>query len=134
MKRRTASATAALLLLSGLVPDVYAGEEWCEEDPVVAIVTPKGAVVSVFVTNGVKGPEHQLAAILAKIKYSVKSIDGGRATRVTMLVTVPADAFEDRFETRSVVSTGPLKSGVILGSALGFSGQSMEMMFKLDVP
>ena len=51
-----------------------------------------------------------------------------------MEVLIPGDVFDSRFETRSTVSTLPLKTGTILAQASGFSGQTMYLQFTLGVP
>ena len=126
-----------LALLTGSRGDALAGEQWCETDPLVVISTPKGGLVPVFVTNGAAGIEHLVHAQLAEIRYTTGSVEGGMATLVRMAVTVPSGIGGiggSRFETSSVVSTGPLKTGTILASAKGMSGQTMHMEFKLSTP
>ena len=111
-----------------------AAEQWCETDPLVLIATPGGNLVPLFVTTGAEGLLHLAQAQLARIEYTVSPSESGRATRVSMTVTVPVGLDAARFSTRSVVSTGPLKTGVILASVSGTSGHAMRMEFKLDAP
>ena len=128
------SAILAFALLVGLAPDVDAGAQWCEADPLVTITTPSGNTVPVYVTNGAQGEEHLPAVLAAKMDYTVQATDGGQATLVRMTVLIADDHFETHFATRSVVSTGPLKTGTIYATATGHSGQAMHLAFKLDVP
>lgn len=129
-----AGVLAAALVMVGVPGKAAAIAVWCEDDPPVVIETPAGGLVTVWVTNGVLGVEHLPAAQLARISYSVESISGGTATRVTMGVVIPGDLFASRFATRSVVSTLPARGGTVLADADGHSGESMRLKFVLDVP
>ncbi len=134
MGRYVLSALVAVLLLAMLVPTAGAMGQWCEEDPLVVIQTPGGSQVPLYVTNGALGEEHLPAVLLAAIDYTTQSTDGGQATVVKLWVTIPDDVFDGHFETRSTVSDGPAKTGTIYAQAQGFSGQTMWMEFKLQVP
>jgi hypothetical protein len=122
------------VLLTGPAPRASASEQWCETDPLVVVITPGGSVAPLYVTNSAWGLEHLAAVQTARISFTAIATEGGLATVVVLEVLVPEDPFAEHFETRSVVSTGPLKSGSILASAAGFSGQAMHMEFKLDMP
>ncbi len=134
MGRYVLSTLAAVLLLAMLVPTGGAMGQWCEEDPLVVIQTPGGSAVPLYVTNGALGTEHLPAVLLAAIDYTTQSAEGGQATVVKLQVTIPDDSFDGHFETRSTVSTGPAKTGTIYAQGQGFSGQVMQMEFKLQVP
>jgi hypothetical protein len=134
MMRYLLSVVVALVLLAGPAPRASASELWCETDPLVVITTPGGSQVPIYATNSALGLEHLPAVQVARISYTAISTEGGLATAVLLDVLVPEDELSDHFATRSVVSTGPLKSGTILASASGFSGQAMQMQFKLNVP
>jgi hypothetical protein len=137
LRRLTAVALAilvAVVALLGPARVARAGEEWCENDPPVAITTPRGNRVVVYVTSGALGLEHLPAVQLAAIRHTVQSVEGGRATLVKLDVVVPNDAFGSGFPTRSTVSSGPLKTMSIYASATGTSGSPMRLEFKLDVP
>lgn len=121
-----------LLLLAPGAPPAAASDEWCESDPAVAIRTPAGAVVVVYVTNGALGAEHRPALARTRIDYAAAVAPGGAGTLVDLEVMVPDDG--GRFATRSVVSTGPLKTGAVLATAEGRSGQPMRLWFVLAVP
>ena len=137
----TATRRAGLAGLMGLLaggaraPAVaQAGEQWCETDPLVVITTPGGALVPVCVTNGAAGLEHLLLVQLAEMSYTAARVDGTKATLVKLLVTVPTGWGGQRFATSSVVSTGPFKTGMVLGAATGQSGKPMRIEFKLGTP
>src|SRR5688572_14713720 len=126
-RRALASLLAGGLAL-GSAGGVSAAEQWCETDPLVVIATPSGNLVPVYVTTGAEGLRLAQAQ-LAAIEYTVSPAESGRATRVSMTVTVPVALDGVRFATRSVVSTGPLKTGTILASVSGTSGHAMRMEF-----
>jgi hypothetical protein len=132
MSRLLRSLVVALILWVGLVPGARASEQWCEDDPPVVIVTPGGAAVPLYVTNAGLGLQHLVAVQTAKIEYTVTPATD--ATIVHMRVTIPRDRFDDHFRTRTTTSTGPHRAGVILADAQGFSGQTMRMQFRLNVP
>jgi hypothetical protein len=125
---------ALVLLLGGPAPPAGAGEEWCETDPVVAVRTPAGNVVPVFVLTGAAGLEHLPAAQAASYAYTVQSLAGGAATRVRLEVRVPTVPVGAPFPTRATASTGPLGTGTVLDSATGSSGEAMRLTFTLGVP
>ena len=134
MRRCLRAVLLATLLLAVVVPPTAAGEEWCEADPLVLIVTPGGAWVPVFVTSGAQGSAHLPAVLAATIRSTSKPVESGQATLVKLEVLVPGDLVARSFATRSVASTGPLASGTIYTSAWGVSDQVMQLEFKLAVP
>ena len=109
----------------------HAGEQWCEDDPLVMITTPGGAIVPVYVTNGGLGVEHLPAVQLAHISYTAQS--AGTSTLVRMAVIVPDDLVDSHFDTRTAVSTGPFQTGTVFSTATGNSGNAMYMQFTLAV-
>ena len=137
MKRRIAVASVLAAVASvATAPAALAGSsEWCDLDPVVLIKTPKGNLVPVFNTMGVRGLKHQAAMLAAKVSYTAQSADGGRKTLVNLSVTVPEGLLWGRdFDTRTVISTGPLGTLKVLGRAEGRSGRAMRVQFTLDRP
>jgi hypothetical protein len=130
-------ALGVLLALSGTVAPAKAGAEWCDTDPLVLVQTPGGAIVPVFILVGAQGLEHLPAALAASLlatSHTVETTLGGRATDVTLQVTVPDDLFARGFPTRATVSSGPLGSGKIHAKAEGKSGTTMILRFTLPVP
>jgi hypothetical protein len=137
MKRRLAvAAVLAAVASTATAPAALAGSsEWCDLDPVVLIKTPRGNLVPVFNTMGVRGLKHQAAMLVAKVNYSVQPAEGGRKTRVKLDVTVPEGPLWGRnFDTRTVISTGPLGTLKVLGRGEGRSGRAMRVQFTLDRP
>ncbi len=130
-KRYFLAALLAALSLALLSAPAGAGEQWCEDDPLVVITTPGGAKVPIYVTNAALGLDHLPAVQLATISYTAKS--AGSSTLVQMNVTIPDDLFDSHFATRTTASTGPLATGTVLATASGFSGAAMNMQFMLDV-
>src|SRR5688500_9449 len=130
----------AVAMVLALVPVVTvapmasaASSEGCDMDPVVVIRTPKGNLVPVFNTMGVQGVQHQAAMLLAKVSYTVQPVDGGRKTLVTLNVTIPEGGLlGSDFATRTTISTGPLGTLKVLGTAQGESGRAMRVQFTLD--
>src|SRR5919199_2915014 len=70
--------------------------EWCDTDPLVAITTPGGNVVPVYVMVGALGAEHLPAAQVASILYTTasdKATAGGAPTKVGPTGLVPEAPF-----------------------------------------
>jgi hypothetical protein len=128
----TLALSISLLAAAQLVaPRASAGAQWCDTDPAVVIITPKGAIVPVFVNNGAQGIEHLPAVLLASMTYTVVPAPGG--TLVHLVVVVPNDLFAKGYTTRSVASTGPLGTGIVYAKAAGVSGKAMQLDFTLQV-
>ena len=134
MKSTLRALLLAVLLLQAAAHPAGAMEEWCDDDPPIVIRTPAGRLVPVYVTNGALGAQHLTAAQLARISYAVQPIPGASATRVTVSVAVPGDLWSSSFSTRTSVSTGPMKTGTVYGTATGSATQTMVVSFRLDQP
>jgi hypothetical protein len=128
VRRSLVSILLFLLCLTAVNSPASAGDQWCEDDPVVVIITPGGSIVPLFVTNGALGVNHLVAVQLARISYTVEPTGG--STLVRMKVVIPDDLFGST-ATRTTVSTGPLKTGAIFATANGVNGQAMHMQFTL---
>ncbi len=129
----------AVLLVAALGPvaPARAAAEWCDTDPLLLIVTPGGTVVPVFILVGARGAEHLAAAQGASLlatSGTAEATAGGRATRVTVTVSVPNDPFGDNFPTRAAAGAGPLGTGIVYASSSGVSGASMTLRFTLPIP
>ncbi|HEX2035152.1 MAG TPA: hypothetical protein VHS99_13285 [Chloroflexota bacterium] len=136
MRFRAIGALAGALALAtapGTESRAEAGAEWCEVDPLIVVTTPRGALVTVFVTNGALGLLNLPFLLLASMKFTVTPVDNGRKTQVNLTVVVPHGLFGS-FATRSTASTFLLGTGKVLGTVYGRSGQAMQMTFTLDVP
>lgn len=128
-----------LLFAAALGPagTARAGAEWCDTDPLLLIRTPAGRFVPVYVRVGAQGSEHLPAALAASLfatTDTAQTTAGGRATRVTVTVTIPDDAFGSDFPTRAMISTEPLGIGTVYDSTEGTSGAPLALRFTLDVP
>jgi hypothetical protein len=141
MQRRTALrstlatmvATVATALSATATPAAFADETWCDMDPVQLVITSGGQLVPIFVTNGARSALHLPQLLLARITHTVKSVDNGTATLVTVSVTVPDALLGNSFATRSVVTSGPMGLLKVYALTTGTSGAPMTMQFKLNV-
>jgi hypothetical protein len=111
---------------------VWAGDDWCEVDPLVVIRTPGGRLVPVYYVSGALGLEHAATLLLATKAYTAEPAGG--KTWVTVRVTVPDDVFGTAFPTRLTVSEGPLGTLTVYDRTTGTSGSPMTARFFLDVP
>ena len=134
INKRAFLSAVLLVGAAGAPSTAFAADEWCEGDPAVVVVTPRGNAVTVFVTNGAEGLERLPYLALASISYTAVPTRDGSGTTVRMEVLVPSAISGSEFRTRSVASTGPLKTGVVLDSAEGRSGSPMRFKFLLPVP
>jgi hypothetical protein len=134
MRRWLLAIVAAVSLCAAVAPAARASDQWCEDDPLIVVVTPGGAAVPLYVTKMALGLEHLVAVQTAAVNYSVKPIGGGTATMVQVTVSIPDDLFGSDYPTRAVLSTGPLMTGVVLADVSGYSGQPLQLQFRLGVP
>jgi hypothetical protein len=125
---RIAAAAAGLMAALVAVP-VQAGE-WCLHDPQLKIQTSHGESFTVYVTEGVMGPQHQATLAYAKLGYTTRAV-----SKSSLLVTVndfiPSDAY-GTFATEMIVSSQPFGAGVVYGSATGMSGSTMKVWFWIN--
>jgi hypothetical protein len=109
-----------------------ASDTWCDTDPPVLVQTPGGHTVAVYVSDG--GPvEHVASLLVPQISYSVVAVQGGTATDVTMIVTVPGDLLGTGYAVSSEVWSGLARTGVEYASAQGTAGQPLRLRFRLPV-
>lgn len=134
MKRLVVAVLMALVPMVAMAPVASAGNSWCDDDPIVVIVTPGGRLVPIYNTMGVLGVEHAPSILLAKVSYTTQSTNGGNSTVVKLNVTIPNDLFGSGYSTRTKISTGPLGTLDILGTTSGNAGKAMSVQFTLDVP
>lgn len=134
MKRVLLAAIAAALLLAALVPAASAEEEWCDYDPIIIVTTPGGSTLTFYHTEGAKGLVHQASLPAAQASYTAKHVNGGLATEITITVVVPEGITGYGFETRTVISDGPMKTLTIRGKSPGKAGQKMPVTFTVNVP
>jgi hypothetical protein len=128
MKRGAIAAVAAGLLAAFVAVPVQ-GAEWCLHDPQLNIRTPHGSV-TIYVTEGVLGNQHQAALASARTGYTTY-----RAAKDRLMVTVydyiPTDS-HGTFATEMIVSSKPFGSGQVYGSTSGSSGSVMTVRFSID--
>ena len=137
MRRRVVLNTTGIIAAGALTavaaPAALAAENWCDVDPVQLVITSGGKLVPIFITNGARSLGYAAQLLLARISHTTQSVDGGKATLVTVKVTVPNGLLGKRFETRSVVTSGPLGLLKVYATTTGMSGEAMTMQFKLPV-
>jgi len=138
MKRRIAlrsglAVAAAATLTAVTTPVALGAENWCDADPLQLVITSGGKIVPIFITNGARSALRIAQLLLAKITHTTKSVDGGRATLVTVNVVVPNGLFGAKFDTRCIVSCGPLGTFEVYATTTGTSGQTMTTQFKLPI-
>jgi hypothetical protein len=146
-----------------LTPVVFADADWCDDDPMVRIMTPTGLVLPVNITNYALG--NHLGALKMVhnnptapfINYTVEAVKGkgpsgdnglgsgnanGRHTaqewEVNMTIVIPGhpiagDAVEGKFKVKTVVSTEPNASGTILARGEGWSDKPMRVRFTFTI-
>lgn len=133
MKRVMVAAAMAAGLVVAAPISAGAMMEYCDWDPLVAVVTPAGNVVLVY--------DSVWTSSLLNIGLPVESYtvsrsydeDGRPRTAVDMVVKVPAGLLF-KFSTTDLVTTGPLGSGNVLASANGTSGSPVHLYFTLNQP
>jgi hypothetical protein len=131
---RPLSLVLLLLVLAAQALPASAANTWSDTDPVVVIATPGGHLVSVYVDNGTNPADHLAAAQAAQMTYTVKAVNSGAATMVTLTSTVPCDALGTGWDTRMIPSSAPFATGTVYGQVLGTCGQPMTLQFKLPYP
>jgi hypothetical protein len=127
-----AAAMAAGLAVATPI-SASAGMEWCDWDPVVAVVTPAGNLVLVYDSVWTSSP---LNLGLPVASYTVSRVYDGHGrplTAVDMAINVPTGLLW-RFSTTNLVSTGPLGSGTVLAKQGGTSGTPVHLYFTLNKP
>jgi hypothetical protein len=138
MKRLAAVFFSLMLLFAPAVqtvPTAFAGEEWCDIDPPVVIVTPQGHLATVYANIGSQGLLPSLLNELSQISYTVAPANGGTATQVTLTVTVRKTLLTgSSTPTRVKVSSLLLGLGNVYGSANGTVGKPMTVKFLINTP
>ncbi len=120
---------ASALVVAGAVP-ASASLVWCEEDPLVTIVTPSGRTAEVYVTTLARG-DHLNVLQREQISYAVVEEDPDGAT-VTLTVSLP-DVDGRPFQTMAIVSTGAGGTGDILADRHGSSTAPLRLKFRIGL-
>ena len=74
------ATTTAAAATAVTAPAAFAGDGWCDVDPVQLVITSGGKIVPIFVTNGAPSLLYAAQLLLAKITHTTKSADGGKST------------------------------------------------------
>jgi hypothetical protein len=129
MKRWSLAAAAAGLLAVWTAAPAQAAE-WCRVDPPVDIQTSRGESFTVYVTEGVMGPQHQAALAAAKVSYTAR-VRSSTSVFVVIYDIIPTDSY-GTFATELVVSSRPFGGGVVYGSTYRSSGTTMSVSFWIN--
>ena len=132
--RLSAASAGAAGLLNAAVRGAAAGEDWCDTDPLVKVITPGGSHQFVHLTFSAPSSAFRQNLIAAKnsiVWTAVRSADG-LGTDVTVTSTVPLDGLA-AFPTRSRVSTHPFGEGTLYSSVEGTAGIPMVNSYRLNV-
>jgi len=123
-------AAAAAGLLAALVAVPVQGAEWCLRDPELNVPISPHTSITVFVTEGVMGSQHQAALTLSKTRYTTRTVNE-TSVLVTIYDYIPTDS-QGTFATEMIVSSQPVGSGVVYGTAYGMSGSTMSLSFWIN--
>lgn len=128
MKRSLLAAplAALALFLSALTA---VASEWCSEDPPIHFVDATGHTRTVYLTAYGEGVEHSHAVSAVSYTSAIEYGDHGHKTKVRLVVFVPDDS-RHHFHVRTVVSTGPGGTGVVLARHDGDSGHGSAVDFE----
>jgi hypothetical protein len=128
---RALLAIPAVVIALFLTAISGAASEWCSEDPVIHFVDAGGHSQTVYLTAYGEGVEHSHAVSAMAYTYATEYGDHGHKTKVKLVVFVPDDC-RHHFHVRSVVSTGPGGTGVVLAHHDGDSGHNSGLEFEIS--
>jgi hypothetical protein len=126
MTRWRVAAAIAGLLAACIAAVPAQAAEWCIHDPQLVIQMPRGGSVTVYVTEGALGSQHQAALASAWIGYTTRS-----RGHVTIYDYIPSD-LHGSFPTEMIVSSQPYGAGTVYGSTFGRSGSTMVVSFNVS--
>ena len=133
VKRLIVAAVMAAGLAVATPVSAGAGMEWCDWDPVVAVVTPAGNVVLLYDSVWTSSPLNIGLPISSYTSRRIYDEDGQPLTAVDVVINVPTGLLF-RFATTDMVTTGPLGSGTVLAKVNGTSGSPAHLYFTLNKP
>ncbi len=125
-----AASAAGLALVVGAAP-AGAWSEYCDWDPVVAVVTPAGNVVLVYDSVWTGTPLNVGLPVESYTATRAYDSSGRPVTDVDMAISVPTGLLF-QFQTLDEVTSGALGSGQVLAQAGGWSGQTLHLKFVID--
>jgi len=128
MRRWMIAAGVAGLTAACLAVSAQAAE-WCLRDPQLTIRASHDQSLTVYVTEGAIGTQHQATLALSKISYTARSDKKGLT--VTVYDYIPSDQY-GTFATEMIVSSQPFGSGLVYGTATGGSGSTMTVRFRIS--
>lgn len=133
MKRLIVAAVMAAGLAVATPVSAGAGMEWCDWDPLVAVVTPGGNVVLLYDSVWTSSLLNIGLPISSYTASRIYDEDGQPLTAVDVVIYVPTGLLF-KFATTDMVTTGPLGSGTVLAKVNGTSGSPVHLHFTLNQP
>lgn len=133
MKRLVVAAVMAAGLAAATPVSAGAGMEWCDWDPIVAVVTPGGNVVLLYDSVWTSSLLNIGLPISSYRAARIYDEDGQPLTAVDVEIYVPTGLLF-KFATTDMVTTGPLGTGTVLAVANGTSGSPVHLHFTLNKP
>jgi len=133
VKRLVVAAVMAGGLAVATPVTAGAGMEWCDWDPIVAVVTPAGNVVLLYDSVWTGSPLNIGLPISSYTASRIYDKDGQPLTAVDVVIYVPTGLLS-KFATTDMVTTGPLGSGTVLAKVNGASGTPAHLYFTLNQP
>ena len=128
---RALLAIPAVALALVLAAISGSASEWCSEDPAIHFVDAKGNTHTVYLTAYGDGVEHSHAVSATTFTYCTEYGDHGQKTKIRLVVFVPDDC-RHHFHVRTLVSTGPGGTGVVLAHHDSDSGHSSDLEFEIS--
>ena len=130
MKRRLFVAIPAVGLAFMLSAVTAAASEWCSEDPAIRFVDAGGHLRTVYLTTYGEGLDHASQVSAQAYTCTIQYSDDHSKTKLKLTVYVRDDG-RHHFHLRSIVSTGPNGTGVVLGHHDGDSGHASDFDFEV---
>jgi hypothetical protein len=133
MRRLVVAGVLAITAIMGTATSAGAWMEWCDWDPLVAVVTPAGNVVPVFDSVWTSSPLDVGLPLETYTTHRVYDAAGRPETRVDVTIYVPGGLLWS-FPTTDEVTTGLLGSGQVLAHTSATSGHPAHLSFTLATP
>ena len=130
MKRRLFVVIPAVGLAFILSAVTAAAAEWCSDDPPIRFVDASGHLRTVYLTTYGEGLDHSQQVSAQAYRYTIQYSDNRHKTKLKLTVYVRDDG-RRHFHLRSIVSTGPNGTGVVLGHHDADSGHASDFDFEV---